>query len=353
LVNAFTLNLTTQNSDDHKNEKYSVILSRFRTVYELQKVLLTILPFMNYYRPPIVVFGLVDTSKSNENLYVHNLLKKKDAKKAQKRIVATKTKPSTSKVVKEKKKPKTTTNSDNELSDNDTASTSAVPELLDSETDLDVTISDDFASSTSTSTEFINNNDLDKISFFFREFDISILNLIHLPIEEALESDNNKSMPNIDPLLFIYFMNNTNKKLAFILKSSTGFKINIGGGEESKLTKQQLFLQLNNINAEEIARNLVRNCLNSICDRLNSIYKLIKPISNDQTIGNKHKNVKLLMCFNKLLELFKILVSWLESNRDQTRLAKQTIKCIASNYKVQSETNGEKNYLNFKKIKAI
>lgn len=74
LINAFSPKLSEANDFKLK------LVDRLTRVCELQQVLANLLPHMKFYRPPMAVFGLVDSSP-DELPYVHQLIKVKEAGK--------------------------------------------------------------------------------------------------------------------------------------------------------------------------------------------------------------------------------------------------------------------------------
>ena len=108
LVNAFapliTFNAYNDSCPAQEDKLIKKILLRLNTIYDLQMILLNILPHMNYYKPPMSVFGLVDFS-SEDWPFVHTLFKKKEAKKKKaKASIKRKTKQNIDKKAVKKKK---------------------------------------------------------------------------------------------------------------------------------------------------------------------------------------------------------------------------------------------------------
>ena len=169
---------------------------------------------------------------------------------------------------------------------------------------------------------------MNKISIYFREFDLSLIKFVELELntnpsmvpDTSERSDLNRSAAKLNPHLLLFILNDVNKKLAIVLKPKSTSKLL---GFPSKPNKTQLFLQLNNVNSRETALFLLENCFEKLCDNLDIIFKYIKAIQhkNDDIrdppeIQNNQNNICLLKCFNQIIKFIHILFLWVSSVND-------------------------------------
>jgi hypothetical protein len=215
----------------------------------------------------MTLFGLIDSS-TEELPYAHTLIKIKDKKKKPD-SKATKRKKTVEKSKHLGKKKKTT----NDIEDENNGENNDEEEEEDddnNEDDEDVLISEDDG-------EQATNVDVDltKFSVYFRDFDLAIINFVNLELDFKDEGSSTAAQGSfvdirntkckLRPQLLYTILTDFNQKASVIFKISSGKSF--GGGSNSapqsasvKTTKSQIFLQLNSVDANELAKHLVDNC---------------------------------------------------------------------------------------------
>jgi len=359
LVNAFSVKLSGDEDDDL--EISTKLITRLNNIHELQTVLLDILPFMVYYRPPIAVFGLIDSS-TEELPYVTSVVKSKDSKKKKpSKQVKRKKGKENKKPMKKKKKNADEDEEDmdadgimdkdedemeeNEELDEDMEEKELVEDTEDEEEDRSM-----FDSSCVNKLAEV---DMNKLSFYFREFDLTILNFLKLRLEivesipDSSSSRTNQSNKNsslkLKPALFDFVLSDLNKKLPLILKSSTSTQTSLKPAfAQPKPTKMNLFIQLNMFDSERVIKVLMNDCFDSICENLNDISMFVKNIQekNDNIrdsaeLCNNPNNLCLFKCVNQLLKLINVMFVWLHGEND-TKVIDEAVKKIGSKLNVSS-----------------
>ncbi len=358
LVNAFSVKLSTESTDEDDSEISTKLITRLNNIYELQTVLMDILPYMVYYRPPIAVFGLIDSS-TEELPYVTSLVKSKDSKKKKP------SKPAKRKKGKENKKPmkKKKKNADDE-EDMDADVSMEKEEEMEENEELDEDMEEkELVEDTEEEESVLDAScvnklaevDTSKMAFYFREFDLTILKFLKLKLEivesipdssSRTHHSNKNCILKLKPVLFDLILSDLNKKLPSILKSSTNTQTSLKPAfAQPKPTKMNLFLQLNMFDAEKVIKLLMNDCFGSICENLNDISMFVKSIQekNDNIrdsaeLCNKPNNLCLFKCVNQLLKLINVVFVWLHAEND-TKLIDEAVKKIGSKLNVSSMSN--------------
>jgi hypothetical protein len=364
LVNSFSFLI---NINEDLDDMYRKLLDRLNCIYELQEVLKNLLPYMKYYRPPMAIFGLVDMSVE-ELPYVHSLIKLKDNTKSTKKPkMGGKRKKQDKKVTKKSKKPKKK-NDDENMDEDENKENEIEDEYLD-EKELVSDSDDDTTVVESDESNFSSQIDLSKISIYFREFDLCVINFLNFKLDlngskvipdsakRNMSSINEDSNIQIAPHLLCFVLNDFNKKLPLVLKSDN-IKVSVFGGgggvsssigQSAKPSKMQTFLQLNTIDPKHLVKLIMNNCFSSLCDHLDDIYKHVKQIQskNDNLqdppeLFTNTNNLNLLSCFNQLLKTIYNLFLWL-SNASNTvenkEICLEMIKQIGSKLVVSTNAS--------------
>lgn len=217
LINAFSVEIKRR--DDPIEEEISrKLVQRLKGIQELQQILVNLLPYMKFYRPPLAAFGLVDSSV-DELPYVHTLIKVKEVKSGatgggkRRKSMASKKKGKTA------KKSKKNTDEDggeeiNELEEDENQIDDEEKENIDETMAVETTV-------TTTTTAEV---DLNKLNIYFREFDLTVISLVNLELDLteskdeisssfdsiSINSTNNKS--KIKPSLLDMILSDFNKK---------------------------------------------------------------------------------------------------------------------------------------------
>jgi hypothetical protein len=300
---------------------------------------------MRFYRPPMAIFGLIDSS-IDELPYVHTLIKVKEAKKKQ----PAKRKSKPKKAVAKKGKKKRTDGDESELINEEDEAEEEQEELNQSEND-----EEDKENNDKNGGDIVAEVDLQKLAPYFRDFDLKIINFVNLeldlsdPYDGTASSDENDSIqslsnidilntrPKIKPHLLNYALTDFNRKLTSIFKISSAsvspLSASLQSASNNKTTKAQLFMQLNTVDAQHLAHHLIeQNCLDMIFNHINTIAHHIKEIQtkydgmkDPNELVNNPKNIQLLKCLNQALKLLITLFTWLNSN-DETKMMSQVMK---------------------------
>lgn len=112
----------------------------------------------------------------------------------------------------------------------------------------------------------------------------------------------------------------------------------------NKLTKTQLFLQLNHWDSKSLLSYMMNSgCFESICAHMERIDSHVRQIQekydglkDPNELCNNPKNIALLKCLNHLIKLVRLLFTWLNSN-NEIGLIKEIIKKLSCN-----KTSGDK-----------
>jgi hypothetical protein len=309
------------------------------------------------------VFGLIDSS-TDELPYAHSLIKRKEAKKKpadtkekRKKSLATKSKQTNSRK-KKKNNDETVANEDeSKIEDEDELEEEDEVEKLESSEE------DNDKENSSTTAEV----DLTKFSIYFRDFDLSIINFVNLELDLAATDDipSSASFSSIDmtktkcklkPHLLNAILLDFNQKISQVFKLASGksfggMPTSGSGGlqassSSSKVTKSQLFAQLNAVDAKALARHLVDNCLDSLFNHMDAINKHIRSIQakyddmkDPNEICNNSANICLLKCLNQIIKLFNTFFTWLNSN-NEVALLTEVIKKLTM--KINESSGGNR-----------
>ena len=213
LINAFSVEIKPISADTVNikvcNEISHMLVMRLTNIWELQALLVNILPAMKFYRPPMAVFGLVDSS-ADEMPYVHSLIKVKEVgkKKATKRQLTT-----------NKKKTATDSKRSKKNNDGDEEELEELAEEKEDEEAEKTLIEDDEDNKENSPTTV--SVDLNKFSVYFREFDLIAINFVNLELDLSEETSENESMthemantrPKIKPHLLHFILGDFNRKV--------------------------------------------------------------------------------------------------------------------------------------------
>ena len=339
LINAFSPHIKRDESemiDKEENDLNLKLISRITTAWELQQLLISLLPHMKYYRPPMAVFGLVDSS-ADEMPYIHTLFKVKEAKpKAAKSKGKRKDKKETKKSAKKQKVNKENEDSSTIMDESSRPEHDELEDHYDEEKELIDDSDEEDLNSAEARCFTISEIEayLSKITIYFREFDLSILNFIKLPLEIHPGNGNN-SIAKLKPAILNYVLNDVNKKLAIILKPPSNSKL--AGMQSTKPTKMQLYLQQNEIDPKDTASFIIKDCMDSLCDHLDAIFKHVLGVQEkndnlrDPVELNTSTNLFLLKSFNHVLKFFCTLFVWMDaSNEFSSGVIQTTVKKIGS-----------------------
>lgn len=307
LINAFSGKILDENFQI-KNK----LINRLDDICQLRNVLSNILSLVKLYRPPMVVFGLIDSSV-DELPYVQQFVKENKAKIRKK-------KDSKQAVKKVAKKP----TSDNLFEDSD----------LEGEK----TIFEDSEDDQQSNFEF----DLDKISIYFREFDISLINFVNFDLNLDKNFEKESTLTSLKPEHLLYVITDFNSKLSIILKSNST-KIN-PLGLNTKPTKLQLFLESNPVNVPDFIDKFIDKNLSYIIGHLDSIQNHIRAIqdkndgiSDPTEISSNENNLFLLKTVNQILKMLQQIFSYLNSLNYQNKID-DLFKIIIKSVKIQSSS---------------
>ncbi|CAF0743300.1 unnamed protein product [Brachionus calyciflorus] len=291
------------------------LINRLSYVCDLRNVLSNVLPYMKFYRPPMVVFGLIDSS-IDELPYVHQFVKEPKSKSGKRKGIK-----EGKKAIKKPKNEDIFENSDIEE---------------------EKTILDDSEDEQEISSEF----DLNKISIYFREFDISLINFVNfdLNLNPNIIPDSSERGPvtcSLKPEHLIYILNDFNLKFSLILKSNT-VKTSPLGIQSSKPSKLQLFLEANPIEVSSVIEQLSQNNIPFLVKHLDDIQNHIRSIQekNDgikdpSEISNNKNNLLLLQIANQILKILHSIFHYLNSINNHKQL-ESLFKIILKSVKIQA-----------------
>lgn len=311
LINAFSANIL-----DDKFQSGDNLISRLNDICQLRNVLKNILPYMKFYRPPMVVFGLIDSSV-DELPYIHQFIKENKPKAVKKKGVK-----NSKKIT---KKPK----NDNLFEESDFEEEKSI--LNDSDDDQDLT------------SEF----NLDKISIYFREFDLHFINFVNFNLNLNPNiipdtSENESVISNLKPEHLLYVLNDFNCKLSLMLKSNSAKANPLG--IVSKPTKLQLFLESNPVNVNFLINKLIdknicflMNHLDSIQSHIRNIQEKNDGIKDPSEISTSQNNLFLLKIMNQILRMLQQIFSYLNSVNNYSKLD-ELFKIIIKSVKIQSNS---------------
>lgn len=308
LINAFSAKILDENFQQ-KNK----LINRLDDICQLRNVLRNILSYVKLYRPPMVVFGLIDSS-IDELPFVQQFVKENKAKQIRKKKVS---KQGAKKEVKK-------STDDNLFEDSDLEGEKTI--LEDSEDDQQIT------------SEF----DLDKISIYFREFDISLINFVNFDLNLDARPEKEPILTNLKPEHLFFVITDFNLKLSIILKSNST-KMN-PLGLNTKPTKLQLFLDSNPVNVAELIDKFIDKNVSFIIGHLDSIQNHIRAIqdkndgiSDPTEISTNENNLFLLKIVNQILKMLQQIFSYLNSLNNQNKID-DLFKIIIKSVKIQSSS---------------
>jgi hypothetical protein len=299
------------------------------------------LNFTQYLGPPMSVFGLIDSS-TDELPYAHTLIKIKESKKKPPDTKAKRRK--STKGTKQPKSKKKKSNDETVQNDDDEPASEKEDQEVEEE-DEEVKMESSEEESNKENSNMIADVDLNKFSIYFREFDLSIINFVNLELDLAAtdEMPSSASFSSIDitttkcklkPHLLNAILMDFNQKASQVFKLASGKSFGGGpagasaGPQASKVTKSQLFAQLNAVDAKALARHLVDNCLDSLFNHMDAVNKHIRSIQakyddmkDPNEICNNSGNICLLKCLNQIIKLLNTFFTWLNSNNEAALLA--------------------------------
>ncbi|RMZ93218.1 Fanconi anemia group D2, partial [Brachionus plicatilis] len=311
LINAFSGKIF-----DDQFQLGDKLINRLSDICQLRSVLKNILSLMKFYRPPMVVFGLIDSSV-DELPFVQQFVKENKPKSGKKKGFK-----ETKKAV---KKPKTENLFDN------------------SDLEEEKSIIDDSEDDQESTSEF----DLNKISIYFREFDLSLINFVNFNlnlnanvIPDTIEKE--PALPSLKPEHLLYVISDFNSKLSTILKSNSAKTNPLG--LTAKPTKLQLFLQSNPVDVTGLINNLIDKNMPALIQHLDTIQNHIRTIQDahdgikdPSEISTSENNLFLLKILNQILKMLQQTFSYLNSVNNQSKL-EDLFKVFIKSVKIQSSS---------------
>ena len=395
LINAFSCLITAATSKDDSEPLNRKLVSRLATVCELHAVLASVLPCVRYYRPPLAVFGLIDTAAIHELPFTHALVssaaasassataskrgrKKADAKKlpSSKKIKLDKAKKQTTAAAADDDETATSDKENDAEADTVAAAAAAAgddednvwndeKELVDDDDDDE---SGDITNNKDAQQQTINLSD-ERLAIYFRDFDLNVLRFVNVKLALTADADADADADDDEvqmaPSLLSFVLADVHRKLALVLKTtastspfaaaaaaSSAASSGVGGGGGKLPSKQQLFMQLNVFaTGTQVAAFVVDECLASMCRHMDAIVAYVRAIHaahdgvKDSTqMCNSAHNVSLLRCLADMLRIVYVLFAWLAKNSSSSSSgssnASRNMSLVVKMIKVMSQSGG-------------